>query len=220
MTTPVRRSSLALGDDAFLRDLESLSQELGRESRRADQAELDGLRDVSAGHALAQLSEALEPVAPAADARARLLAGIPAKGRFERFAEATAKLLDLGIEQAKALLDRLDDASLFTDELPGISFFWCEGGPAVANAVRGFVRVKAGTAFPDHEHIGDEIVLVLQGSFVDSSRGLRFHAGDSDTMKAGTSHDYFVPEGGPDLLKLSVTQEGLRAMGHTYLPRA
>jgi anti-sigma factor ChrR (cupin superfamily) len=103
--------------------------------------------------------------------------------------------------------------------LPGIEFFWCEGGPAVANAVRGFVKVEAGTNFPDHEHIGDEIVLVLQGSFVDTSRNLTFHAGDSDIMKAGTSHAYTVPAGGPDLLKLSVTQVGLRAMGHTYLPR-
>jgi hypothetical protein len=38
-------------------------------------------------------------------------------------------------------------------------------------------------------------------------------------MKAGTSHEYLVPEGCPELLKLSVTQQGLRAMGLTYLPR-
>jgi hypothetical protein len=215
MSASVRDRALAagqvtLGDDAFLEDLQALR----------DEAELEaGLRDLSVGYGLAQLSEALDSVAPAPDARARLIAEVPAKGRFEQFAEATAKMLDLGIEQAKALLDRLEDKSIFSDELPGISFFWCEGGPAVANAVRGFVRVKAGTAFPNHEHIGDEIVLVLQGTFVDTTRGITFHVGDSDTMKAGTSHEYLVPEGGPDLLKLSVTQAGLRAMGLTYLPR-
>jgi hypothetical protein len=63
-------------------------------------------------------------------------------------------------------------------------------------------------------------VLVLQGSFVDTTRGLTFTAGDTDVMKAGTSHAYYVPEGGPDLLKLSVTQEGLKALGQTFLPRA
>jgi hypothetical protein len=212
MSASLRDRGLTVGEDAFLEDLQTLSEE--------DELEA-GLRDFAAAHGLAQLSEALDSVAPAPDARARLLAEVPAKGRFDRFAEATAKMLDLGIEQAKALLDRLQDpdASVFSDELPGISFYWCEGGPAVANAVRGFVRVKAGTAFPNHEHIGEENVLVLQGSFVDTSRGITFHVGDFDTMKAGTSHEYVVPEGGPDLLKLSVTQEGLRAMGLTYLPR-
>jgi hypothetical protein len=195
-----------LVDDAFLRDLSELD---------ADPA----LLELSARHGLAQLSEALEPVAPADGARERLMAGASSQGRFARFAEATAKMLDLGIEQAKALLDRLADPSVFDKELPRIEFFWCEGGPSVANAVRGFVKVEADTNFPDHEHIGDEIVLVLQGSFVDASRNLTFHAGDSDIMKAGTSHAYYVPAGGPDLLMLSVTQVGLRAMGQTYLPR-
>jgi hypothetical protein len=193
-------------DDAILRDL--------LESGEADPS------SPLPGHGLVQLSEALGEVEPGPTARERLLAAVPATGRFARFAEATAKLLDLGIEQAKALLDRLEDESLFSNELPGISFFWCEGGPAVANAVRGFVRVKAGTAFPEHEHIGEERVLVLQGSFVDETRGLTFTPGDSDVMPAGTSHDYYVPDAGPDLLKLSVTQAGLRALGHEYLPRA
>jgi hypothetical protein len=193
--------------DAFLRDLEAL--ECDPESSALEVAE----------HGILQFAEALEPVAPPSGARGALLASITTQGRFARFAEQTAKMLDLGLDQAKALLDRLHDLSLFESELPGIQFYWCEGGPAVANAVRGFVRVAAGTNFPEHEHIGDEIVLVLQGTFVDTTRGLTFHAGDSDIMRAGTSHSYYVPAGGPDLLKLSVTQVGLRAMGHTYSPR-
>jgi quercetin dioxygenase-like cupin family protein len=193
---------LGLRDDAFLRDLLELEES-----------------ENLPGHGLVQLTQALAEVPPAPGARDRLLAGLPATGRFARFAEATAKLLDLGIEQAKALLDRLEDESLFQQELPGVAFFWCEGGPAVANAVRGFVRVEAGTRFPEHEHIGEERVLVLQGSFVDEARGLTFNAGDSDVMFAGTTHEFYVPAGGPDLLKLSVTQAGLRALGHEYLPR-
>lgn len=219
MTSSGRNDSRSLGEDAFLRDLLDASSS----SVEGDEAEFESeLRAVAAGRGFTQLCEALDAVAvhDRAAARERLLASVPATGRFARFAEATAKILDLGIEQAKALLDRLQDESLFEQELPGVSFYWCEGGPAVANAVRGFVRVKAGTQFPDHEHIGDEIVLVLQGSFVDTTRGITFHAGETDVMKAGTSHEFAVPAGGPDLLKLSVTQVGLRAMGHTYLPRA
>lgn len=210
--------------DAFLRDLDALlgtREDAADRDAQAQQAHgLDQLSpNVVVGHGLTQLSEGLEPIAPPSGARAKLLDSVTTQGRFARFAEAAAKLLDLGVDQANALLDRLHDLSLFENELPGISFYWCEGGPAVANAVRGFVRVAAGTNFPEHEHIGDEIVLVLQGSFVDTTRGITFHAGDSDIMKAGTSHAYSVPEGGPDLLKLSVTQVGLRAMGHTYSPR-
>jgi hypothetical protein len=217
MTASVRdrASSLGASDDAFLRDLRALDE-------RPDDAELHVADPDLLAHGLVQLTEALglDAVVPVSGARERLLAVVPAKGRFDRFAEVTAKLLDIGIERAKTVLDRLADDSVFSQELPGISFYWCEGGPAVANAVRGFVRITAGTHFPEHEHIGDEIVFVLQGSFVDPSRGLTFTAGDTDVMKAGTSHAYYVPEGGPDLLKLSVTQEGLRALGQTYLPRA
>ena len=188
--------------DAFLREVEALDGEL-----------------VGGGLGLSAMSEALEPVAPPDRLRASLLAGIPETGRFARFAESVAKLLDLGIEQARALLDRLDDDSLYQKELPGISFFWVDGGPAVANAVRGFLRVAAGTDFPDHEHMGLETVLVLQGAFTDHARGKTFRAGDVDTMPADSSHAYTVPRDGPDLLLLSVTQVGAKMLGMTFLPR-
>jgi len=188
--------------DAFLRDLEELE----------DAPELVGL-------GLTTLSEALEPVAPSADSRARLMAAVPAHGRYERFAAKVAQLLDLSVERARALLDKLDDASQFSMEMPGIALCWVEGGPRVANAVRGFVRVAAGTHFPEHAHLGEEQVLVIQGSYSDPGRGRVFVPGDVDVMAPGTAHDYVVPEGGPDLVMLSVTQVGLRIGEQVYSPR-
>ena len=188
--------------DAFLREVELLEGELA-----------DG------GLGLSALSETLEPTAPSDGLRARLLADIPETGRFARFAESVAKLLDLGLAQARTLLDRLDDDSLYEKELPGIAFFWVDGGPQVANAVRGFLRVAAGTDFPEHEHLGLETVLVLQGAFTDLARGKTFRAGDVDTMPADSSHAYRVPKDGPDLLLLSVTQVGAKMLGLTFLPR-
>jgi len=188
--------------DAFSRELEAL----------------DGHGD-SAGLGLESITDALEPVAPPPGLRARVLENIPASGRYARFAESVAKLLDLGIDRAKALLDTLDDASRFSKELPGISFFWVDGGPAVANAVRGFLRVEAGVDFPEHEHLGLETVLVLQGAFTDPARGRTFVAGDIDTMPANSSHAYTIPKDGPDLLLLSVTQVGAKMLGMTFLPR-
>ena len=187
--------------DAFMEDLEAL-----------EDPEL-------AAEGLSQLSEALPPIAPSAELRARVLSDAAGSGRFERFAASVAKILDVGIEQARAFLDRLDDPSVFSAELPGISFYWVPGGPCVANAVRGFLRVKAGVEFPDHEHLGEETVLVLQGSFYDPARDLTVRAGDIDIMPASSSHAYRIPAEGVDLLMLSVTQVGARVMGQTFLPR-
>jgi quercetin dioxygenase-like cupin family protein len=192
--------------DAFLRDLREHIEPAHEVERLT-------------GFGLLALGDALEPEEPSAALRSRLMDELTSKGRFARFAESTAQLLDLGLEQARALLDRLDDLSLFEPAFPGAAFFWVDGGPRVTNAVRGFVRVQAGTDFPEHEHIGDEIVLVLQGTFVDTTCKTTHGVGAQVLMPAGTSHAYTVPADGPDLLKLSVTQQGLRAFGQTFLPR-
>ena len=117
------------------------------------------------------------------------------------------------------ILTKVDDPKNFSLELPGISFCWVEGGPSVQDAVRGFVRVESGVAFPEHEHFGEENVLVLQGSYTDSVTGEVFRPGDIATMSAGSSHGFVVPANGPDLLKLSVVRKGLRAGDKRYEPR-
>lgn len=197
------------GEDAFLREL----AELERGTRETE------THTETAALGLDVLSEALPAIAPRTALRAQLMAAIPSSGRFERFASSVAELLDIGLDRARALLDRLDDPSAWSNELPGISFFWVEGGPRVADAVRGFLRVQAGSDFPVHEHIGDEVVLVLQGSFEDPGRGAVFRPGDIDRQAPGTSHDYRVPKDGPDLLQLAVVHTGVRALGQTWLPR-
>lgn len=192
---------------------------------RSTDAELDRfLSDLAedadaAGLGLLRLSEALPEIAPPSELRERLLHDARSEGRLARFADAVADLLDIGTGKAKELLERIDDPSAWSLELPGISFLWVEGGPSVANAVRGFVRVAAGQDFPEHEHLGDETVLVLQGGFEDVQRGKVFRPGDVDTMPTGTSHAFRALPNGPDLVKLAVVQTGLRALGQEYLPR-
>lgn len=195
------RTSVDLAGDEFLKDL--------RELESGTSGELG----------LLYASEALEAKAPPAALRARLLADIPHEGRFERFAETAAKMLDIGLDAARALLDKLDDPAVWSHELPGISFFWVDGGPAVQQAVRGFLRVDAGLDFPDHEHLGEETTLILQGSYIDAGRARVFRPGDVDRMQGGTSHAFHVPKDGPHLVKLAIVQTGLRALGTTYLPR-
>ena len=186
--------------DAFLRDLEGAS----------DGEPLDP----------AQLAAALTtPAEPApSDVRARLMAALPHTSRFERFANAVSDLLDIDRGRAERLLDQLDNRSHFLEMMPGIELFWVEGGPRVANAVRGFVRVAAGLQFPEHEHFGEEHVLVLQGSFHDPVRDRVFRPGDISVMPKGTSHLHIVPLDGPDLLMLSVIQEGVAVGDQKFYP--
>jgi putative transcriptional regulator len=193
--------------DAFLEDV----------ARNAQDTNEDTNEDL-AGLGLSRLSAALAPIAPPPSLRAQLLAAAEPQARLARFAGSVAELLDLGIDKAKALLERIDDPTAWVDELPGIQFLWVDGGPRVVAAVRGFLRVEPGQAFPDHEHLGDEVTLVLQGGFEDPARGLTFRAGDIDRMPQGTTHMFRALPGVP-LLKLSVVQTGLTALGHTYLPR-
>jgi hypothetical protein len=168
---------------------------------------------------LERIAEALGALVPSAQRRARLLSAAKPEARLLRFADAVAHLLEISVGQASKLLARLDDRGAWSIELPGVSLLWVDGGPALANAVRGFVRVEVGCEFPEHEHFGEETVLVLQGRYQDSTTGETFSAGDVVRMPAGTSHGLKVPPGGPDLLMLAVVPIGLRAGEKVYGPR-
>jgi hypothetical protein len=193
------------------------ARDLGAPERDAFLRDLAELPKASAQD-LEQLAAALEQTAPADELRQRLLAELPSTSRFERFADTVAELLDIERSRALRLLDQLDNRAAYNELMPGIELLWVPGGPRVADAVRGFVRVAAGLTFPEHQHFGEERVLVLQGSFVDPSRDLTFRPGDIDSMQAGTSHLHLVPADGTDLLMLSVVQMGVSVSGQTYLP--
>ena len=148
--------------------------------------------------------------APPPELRRRLLAAAELSGRFDRFAPLAAGLLDVDEAAAKVLLDAIGEPSSWHQSLvPGVELYDLEGGPAVAGAIRGFVRMAAGAAFPAHEHLGEEAVLVVQGSFEDGVSGAVHRAGELVRMPSGTRHDFRVRPG-PDLVYLVVVQTGVR----------
>ena len=168
----------------------------------------------------ALLAGGLSPAAPAPGHRQRVLLAATQEGRFHRFAEPVAALLDLNATAARALLDQLHDETVWTSDVPPPAVaFWVRGGPRVEGCVRGFVRIPHGASFPDHEHLGEERGFVLQGAFVDPDSGERFRAGDSFTMPAGSKHQPYVPADGLDLLFLVVVAGGYRVGEHLLLPR-
>ena len=89
-----------------------------------------------------------------------------------------------------AILDRtLEKIGWEFEAVPGIETLWVEGGPAVANCIRGFVRMAPGAEFPHHRHVGDETALVLEGAVIDST-GNVYLPGDVVHMPAGSEHGY------------------------------
>lgn len=158
------------------------------------------------------------PMAPPARLKARILRSME-KPRYA-FLDRVAWLLDLTVERARAVLDSLDDLSLWEPGGEGCLLRHLDAGPSLANAVVGLVHVKAGIRFPRHVHVGEETVLILEGGIEDDS-GRVFLPGDLAPMPAGSEHE-FKALPGDDLLYLAVVQEGVDfspAGGSLILPR-
>jgi anti-sigma factor ChrR (cupin superfamily) len=69
-----------------------------------------------------------------------------------------------------------------------------------------------------HTHVGEERVLVMEGSFVEED-GTRRRPGDVVTMPPGSTHRYTVPEAGMDLLMLAIVDEAYVLDGERFGPR-
>lgn len=184
----------------------------------ADDDFLDGFLKEHGGadvlSALAKVSPAQEP---SKGLRERVLSAAAVEGRFARFASAVSDMLDLPAQAAQALLDRLADESVWSPGLvPRMELCHVQGGPRVKGAITGFVRIESGAGFPEHEHLGAEEILILQGSCLDSVDQKVLRAGDRVQMPSGSAHSFDVREG-PDFLYLAVVFNGLRVNGQELL---
>jgi len=169
---------------------------------------MSGTDDLSsdAATALTFAVDELEPAAP--PAVADLLRELPAE-RHMRFAPEVARLLDIDEARARQMMRDVDDASRWEPGfVPGMELIHVEGGEKVANAITGFARLPAGSHFPEHEHLGDELVLIIQGYCREGDETVG--PGSVIARPAGSAHSFDVLAGGTDLLYLAVVQEGLR----------
>lgn len=174
---------------------------------RQDDPFFEGLQDSDDAELAAALVMALAPIAPPPALRARIL-DATREGRLHRFADAIAAMIDVTVDKARELLDRIADPSVWQRDLfPGLDAVWVAGGPAVAGCIRGFARLGAGQTFPEHEHRGVERQLVLQGAMIDSSGNVA-RPGDETRMEAGTRHAYRAADG-VDLLLFVVIEHGV-----------
>lgn len=121
--------------------------------------------------------------------RARLLATVSqGSERFLPLFDKLTAFFDLSVEALREVFTRAEQSSQWqAGPLPWVSLFHLEGGPALAGLDTGLVRLKKGTPFPRHRHLGNERVLILEGSYRDHE-GRYFGPGDVHDMAMGTEH--------------------------------
>ena len=136
------------------------------------------------------------PAQPRASLRAAVLGSISGASRLAGFSERLAAFFDLARERASELIERRRAAR--TDRAgrpcpsPGVRLFHLPGGPRVAAADCGLVRIEPGARFPAHRHVGDEWSFVLSGEAEEEGTGERWAPGDLVQRAAGTAHAFRV----------------------------
>ncbi|MSP59577.1 MAG: hypothetical protein EXR72_04405 [Myxococcales bacterium] len=160
----------------------------------------------------AALALALPPLAPSPALRVRLEATLAAGGRVDPLLDRIGRFFDLTVEKARALLDSIDRATNWEPSgVPGVDLIHLQGGPAVAGADAGFVRLRAGMRFPRHRHLGEERVLVIQGQFTEDN-GTVVRRGDERVMATDSCHEYQAADQ-VDLIYALVLYEGVDVDG-------
>lgn len=156
--------------------------------------DLAGVKD-----AVAAIGLTTSPAAPPAGVRERLLASRSRQGRFGLYTDRVARLFDLPMEEAEALMKRMEDPSAWAPFLvEGVEMIPVMPGPKCAGAVTTLVRIQPGATFPEHAHCGDETMLVLDGGFNEPQEGgEEVWRGDEVFRGDGTQHKLVALPGVP-----------------------
>ncbi len=169
-----------------------------------------------------QLAEVQDMLASFADAHvgsapvrqsglSRLMEATQQISRFTPMIPLVCELLGVSKEDALGWLDGLDEPSKWqpgvlpdthmqtvpTDD-PDLSVVW--------------LRMPPGMAFPEHEHLGDETVLVVQGRYIDDA-GTLHPPGSVLREEPDTHHAFHIDASGPPFICLALVRKGLRIGG-------
>lgn len=127
------------------------------------EAELATLAD---GYAC--FAEALPPVAPPPEVKARLLAAARGPERFGPFLAQMGRYCGLAVEKMREVVALVDQLSAWEPgPLPEIAMIHFAGGPNALGTDTGFVRFAPGFKFPLHSHTAYEVNFVLEGALID-----------------------------------------------------
>lgn len=136
-----------------------------------------------------ELELALALTAPAVPAspglRGRLLAAASGPLKYAPFARRVATFFGITRERAEWLLERLHDPSVWVP----MAVRGMRMSPVQANVpgLAMFMKLDAGACCPVHRHLGEERILVLEGSLVEDD-GTISVAGDVLIKPEGSRH--------------------------------
>jgi hypothetical protein len=149
-------------------------------------------------HVLASLATVSGELVPTPRLRSRLMSGVSSgPARYAPFYAKLGQLFDTGRDAIVDICERsLQESQWELGPHPSIRLMHVKGGPRVTGADVGLVRMPADFAWPNHRHLGEECVLILEGSYLDQ-RGTLYRAGDIHEMSTGTEHSFVVQAGQP-----------------------
>jgi predicted ChrR family anti-sigma factor len=154
-----------------------------------------------AEEAVAMVALDLPPETPSPRVLERLLQST--QGQYEGLVEKLVKMWDLGADKIRELFEWMKTAHWEPSGIPGVDVLHITPGPAV-HADSGFVRFAPGLEFPFHDHIGDELQLIMEGDMTDD-QGVAFGVGDTMFKPVGTAHSFVI---GKDGCVIALTLEG------------
>lgn len=168
---------------------------------------------------LSDIAGALASRAADGAAKKRLLDRVKQGGRLHRFADTVAEMLDIDDATARTLLDGIDQRTSWeASPLDDVTLYHVEGGESVKGAITGFVRIPPGGVFPEHDHSGDEKVLIVQGHCRDTYDGRILAPGDIAGMSPSSGKHSVEALAGPPLVYLAVVFEGITVGGQKLGP--
>jgi hypothetical protein len=157
------------------------------------------------------MGASLEPVAPPAAVRSRLMAALEGPARYLPFSAELSRHFDLPEPRLRELLSSIDAPGRWKrGNLPLEGYLDFEPGPALRPLHAGFVRLLGGAGFPLHRHRERELSFVLSGRVHDDA-GRSYDAGSLIEMPPGSVHALSVTEGAPALL--AVLNGGIEMLG-------
>jgi len=122
--------------------------------------------------------------------------------RYAPFFARLAELWELPESRVLSELTRAKNPKAWSlTPLRGLTLFNVERAKGSTATTR-LMRLDPGVHFPKHAHRGRERVLVLEGAYADAS-GAEVHAGESQSMAAGSEHELCILGSRPCLAAIS-----------------
>ena len=124
--------------------------------------------------------------------RSRILTSVSPATRFFGYADRLAELFDLPTTRISELLQastRFPEAPWEPSLVPDMLALHFDGGDQLRGVECGLVHLKPGTAFPNHDHEGDEVSFILQGELTDHLGDI-YLPGDVVNYSQGQSHSF------------------------------